>query len=45
MPISPKTLETLTTCPSPDAFRWGRNALVPWTTPQKLTPMSHSMSS
>jgi len=45
MPTSPKMLETFTTCPSPDAFRYGRNAFVPWTTPQKFIPISHSKSS
>ncbi len=41
---SPKTLETLTTWPLPEAFRCGRNALVPFTTPQKLMFMIHSYS-
>ena len=31
--------------PSPDALRCGRNALVPYTTPQKLMPINHSKSS
>ena len=26
----------------PPAARWGRNARQPWTTPQKLTPITHS---
>ena len=32
-------------CPSPDSFRYGMNAFVPYTTPQKLMFMSHSKSS
>ena len=31
--------------PLPAARRCGRNALVPYTTPQKLMPKSHSKSS
>ena len=34
--ISPNSEERLTTWPSPEAIRCGRNSLVPWTTPQKL---------
>ena len=45
MAVSPNTLEMLTTCPSPAAFRCGRKAIVPCTTPQKLMPMSHRRSS
>ncbi|SKW77729.1 Uncharacterised protein [Mycobacteroides abscessus subsp. massiliense] len=32
------------TWPSPEAIRWGRNALVPLTTPQKSTSKMRSMS-
>src|SRR4029079_17845742 len=32
----------LTMCADPDAMRWGRNARTPWTTPQELTPITHS---
>ena len=35
-PMIPLRLETLTTCPSPEATRCGRNALVPWMTPNRL---------
>jgi hypothetical protein len=35
--MKPLTLDTLTTCPSPDAIRCGKNAFVPWMTPQRLT--------
>ena len=45
MPRRPNRLEMLTTWPSPDAMRWGRNSLVPCTTPQKSTSMIHSKSS
>ena len=40
----PNTLEMLTTWPSPEAIRCGRNALVPLTTPQKSTSMTFSTS-
>ena len=43
--IRPKSEDMFTTWPSPEAIRWGRNSLVPWTTPQKLMPMIQSMSS
>ena len=43
--ISPNSEEMLTRWPSPDSMRWGRNSLVPVTTPQKLMPMIHSKSS
>ena len=45
IPSSPNRLETLTTWPSPDSIRCGRNSLVPCTTPQKSTSMTHSKSS
>ena len=41
---SPNMLEMLTTWPSPEAIRCGRNAFVPLTTPQKSTSMTRSMS-
>ena len=44
-PISPKTLETLTIAPASCSSRIGRNARMPWTTPQKLTSKTHSSSS
>ena len=34
-----------TRCPSPDAMRCGRKALVPFTTPQKSMSTTRSMSS
>ncbi|MDR8939405.1 hypothetical protein FEP65_06337 [Burkholderia multivorans] len=42
--MRPNRLDVLTTCPSPDARRCGRNACVPCTTPQKLMPTIHSRS-
>ena len=41
----PNTLDTFTMCPSPAARRWGRKALVPWTTPQKLMSINQWASS
>lgn len=41
----PNRLDVLITWPSPDSRRYGRNAWVPCTTPQKLIPMIHSKSS
>jgi hypothetical protein len=40
----PLRLETLTTCPSPEAMRCGRNALVPWRTPNRLIDRTRSYS-
>ncbi|EDS99832.1 hypothetical protein BamIOP4010DRAFT_6649 [Burkholderia ambifaria IOP40-10] len=40
----PNRLDVLITWPSPDAFRCGRNAFVPCTTPQKLMFTIHSRS-
>ena len=45
MLISPNRLEMFTSAPSPEAIRWGRNSLVPLTTPMKLTPTIQSKSS
>ena len=43
--IPPLPLEVLTTCPgSPWASIDGTNALMPWITPQTLTPIAHSQS-
>ena len=43
--ISPNSEETLTIAPSPEPIRWGRNSLVPCTTPMKLMPTIQSKSS
>src|SRR6185312_7412590 len=43
--MMPKMLERLTICASGRSLRCGRNSIVPCTTPQKLMPISHSMSS
>jgi hypothetical protein len=40
--MMPLRLETLTTWPSPEATRCGRNALVPWTTPNRLIDSTRS---